>query len=71
MPEITLADELSCARRELRLRRELYPGYIVRHKMTPAFAAFQLACQEAIVRRLEQVLIEEIVEEHLPTKERL
>ena len=53
MAAITLADELSCARRALRLRRTLYPDCVARKRLTQAQADFQLACMEAIVRRLE------------------
>lgn len=54
MPDITLADKLSCVRRELRLRRELYPGFVQRERMTQAQADFQLACMEAIVFDYEE-----------------
>jgi hypothetical protein len=53
MSEITLRDEMSCARRELHMRRHVYPGLVERKKQTQAWVDYQLACQEAIVARLE------------------
>lgn len=48
MPDITLADKLSCIRRELRLRHDTYPRLIQRGVMTPDFAAYQMRVMEAI-----------------------
>lgn len=59
MPEISLQDELSCARRCLRIRRERYPGLVRDGRYTQAWADHQVACQEAIVRRLESLLEQE------------
>jgi hypothetical protein len=56
--EITLEEQIRAAKREMGLRRKLYPGFIQRGTMTQDEATYQLACQAAIIvtltRRLEQ-----------------
>ena len=60
MSEITLVDKLACARRELRLRQQAYPGFVQRKAMMQAFAEFQIACMAAIVEDYEAALIQEV-----------
>lgn len=58
---ITTADKLACAKRELSMRRNVYPRFIEQNKMSAGKAAHEIACMEAIVKDYEDALIEEAV----------
>jgi hypothetical protein len=47
---ITGEDKLSCAQRELRLRRKVYPRWVQIGKMDASDAAREIATMEAIVK---------------------
>lgn len=48
-----LADQIACARRELSMRRRVYPMWVSTQRMTQAKADHEIACMEAIVATLE------------------
>lgn len=52
--EVTLADQVAAAERELKMRQGVYPRRIAEGKMSASFADHQLACMEAIVATLKQ-----------------
>lgn len=52
---ITKADKLACVKRELELRRKVYPRWIGTQKMTDDKAAWELAVMEAIVKDYEEL----------------
>jgi hypothetical protein len=58
---ITTADKLACAKRELAMRRGVYPRFIDAGKMSAGKAAHEIAAMEAIVRDYEDALVEEAV----------
>lgn len=51
---VTLDDQIACALRELKMRRSVYPRLMGQGKLSPDFAAHQLAAMEAIVVTLKQ-----------------
>jgi hypothetical protein len=56
-PKVSLADELADAKRELKLReQQVYPRLVEQGKMERRDAEHQIACQRAIVARLEAIL---------------
>jgi hypothetical protein len=59
---VTLKDELQDARRELERRRKTLAGLPLEHQV---IAQWQVACQQAIVRRLETALANEIRARHV------
>ena len=48
MTEITAADKLACAERELKMRKSVYPRWCDAGKMTNEKAAREIALMEAI-----------------------
>lgn len=48
--------QLRCAKREVRLRKRVYPRLVAEGKMTPRQARVELAAMHAIVQTLEQLL---------------
>lgn len=50
---ISLVDQLACARRELRMRRNVYPRWVADKRMREETAALEIARMEAIVATLE------------------
>jgi hypothetical protein len=58
---ITTADKLACAKRELAMRRNVYPRWIEQHKMSAGKAAHEIAAMQAIVWDYEDALIEDAV----------
>jgi hypothetical protein len=56
---ITTADKLACAKRELAMRKNVYPRFVEQNKMSPGKAAHEIAAMEAIVRDYEDALLEE------------
>ena len=49
MATITIYDKLACARRELRMRRKVYPRRVANRKMSQEQADREIALMEAIV----------------------
>lgn len=45
---ITVADQIRCVRRELALRKNVYPGFVSRGKMTPEDAMKEIAAMQAV-----------------------
>ena len=56
---ITLTEQLAEARRELALRRRLYPDFIKRGTLDMTTAHSQLQAQQAIVHTLERLEVEQ------------
>jgi hypothetical protein len=54
--EIPLEHQIAAARREVRLRRSVYPNLVARGRMLQETADRELACMQAIVTTLTQVL---------------
>ena len=54
-PPVTRADLRASARRELALRREVYPGMVQRGRLHPAEAQHELRCQDELVRLLDRL----------------
>ena len=52
---LTLADQIAETRRELALRKRLYPGWIKRGTLTEGQATYYLKAMEAIVQTLRQL----------------
>lgn len=52
---IPIAAQIKCARRELAIRGQVYPGWVKRKRMTSEDAAKELDGMEAIVETLERV----------------
>jgi len=55
MDVISLDNQISCVRRELSLRRRVYPRLIQNKQMTQAWADFQMDCMEGVLKTLEQL----------------
>lgn len=49
---MTLTDQLAAARRELGMRRRVYPRQVASGRMTQAAADHEIACMQAIVDTL-------------------
>lgn len=52
-PMKSLDDQLACLRRELALRRNVYPKWIESRRMTPDKAAHEIECMEAAIKTIE------------------
>lgn len=64
---ISTPQQLACARRELALRRNVYPKWVREGRMTQAKADDEIAGMEAICATLEKLqLLEEASEEMRP-----
>lgn len=50
---ITTEDLLACVRRELTVRRNVYPSWVLKRKMSAGTAAHEIACMTAIVADYE------------------
>ena len=50
---ITLADEISCIRREIGMRESVYPRRVRAGKMNPKIADRETAVMKAVLARLE------------------
>ena len=55
MAEITLYEQILCARRELDMRHRVYGKLVESKKMTMEKASHEIAAMEAIIRTLEQI----------------
>jgi len=51
----TIAQEITELRRELRMRRQVYPGLIATGKLRNKDAEYQKACLESTIARLEEL----------------
>ena len=49
MSDVTLAEKLHSAERELKMRRQVYPRWVARQKMSQEQADHEIRCMEAIV----------------------
>jgi hypothetical protein len=52
MNKPTIDDALKEARRELQMRRDIYPQWVQNQRITPRTAAHRIACMELIVAML-------------------
>lgn len=52
---MTIADQLTCAKRELALRKSCYPGWVRTGKITREKADHEIGAMSAIVATLETV----------------
>ena len=60
---ITLEEQIAEARRELALRRKVYPALVKNGKLDMTTAPYQLQAMEAIVKTLERL---EVAQRQLP-----
>lgn len=56
VPAVPYTDQLACARRELRLRLDVYGRQVESKRMTRVWADHQIRCQQAIIHTLEQLV---------------
>jgi len=56
---ITLEEQIAEARRELTLRRKVYPAWVKSGKLDMTTAHYQLQAMEAIVKTLERLEVEQ------------
>jgi hypothetical protein len=62
----SLAEQLTCAKRELALRRNAYPKWVKAQKMRQSTCDHELECMEAIVATLDrQLTLEQVSNEML------
>ncbi len=54
MDIITDEDKLECAKRELSMRRRLFPKWVEQDRLSAGKAAHEIACMEGIVRDYEK-----------------
>ena len=54
MPEITIAEMISCAKRELAYRRRTYPHLVARNRLSGEEADREIATMRAILHFLER-----------------
>lgn len=52
----TLTEQLACAKRELALRRKVYPRWVTAKRMNPFKAEEEITLMGAIVRTLEELV---------------
>lgn len=61
---ISIVDQLSCAKRELAMRQNVYPKWVRDGRMTQAKADDEIECMQSIVASLEKLkYLEEVSEE--------
>jgi len=63
---ITTADMLSCANRELAMRKATYPRWIEAKKMSAGKAAHELACMAVIVEHFRKLAEAEREQQAVP-----
>lgn len=56
---ITTADKLAAAKRELAVRKAVYPKWVEQNKMSAGKAAHEIAAMEAIVKDYEWQVAQE------------
>ena len=59
MTTITITAQLAAAKRELAMRRRVYPRWIAQQRMSEATAHHEIACMQAIVDTLEALAPEQ------------
>jgi hypothetical protein len=59
MADISLSDQLVCARHELRRRTKTYPLFVAHEEMTERTAQREIAAMTAIVRTLQRLVLAE------------
>ena len=64
---MTLKDQLDCARRELALRRNVYPKWVASGRMTQAKADHETQAMAAIVATLEKMALLLDISEEMKT----
>jgi hypothetical protein len=52
----TLKAQLACVKREIALRKSVYPTWVLRHKMKPETADHELNCMQAVHDTLATLL---------------
>lgn len=60
-PEITLARQIACVRRELALRRAAYPRWITSGRMNADTAEAEIAAMQAVLDTLQRLAAAEPV----------
>jgi hypothetical protein len=58
---ISALQKLACARRELQMRRRVYPRWVEQGRITAYRAAEEIACMEAIVADYEEIAKKEML----------
>lgn len=53
--EVSLLDQVACAKRELALRKRVYPAWVTAKRMNPLKAESEILAMTAIVRTLEEL----------------
>jgi hypothetical protein len=56
---ITLDRQIECVRREIKLRRKIYPNRVLTGRMTAGKAHEELTAMEAVLERLEHEQVRE------------
>lgn len=51
----TISEEITELKRELEVRRKVYPDWVVMKKLTNDQAAHRIACLESTIKRLEEL----------------
>lgn len=54
-PIVSLSDQWKCAKRELRMRRQVYPRWVAAKRLNEFKAEEEIAAMEAIVQTLEEL----------------
>lgn len=54
---ISLQRQLECVRREIALRKRVYPRWVANERMSEAKAAEEIATMEAVAQTLEQLAL--------------
>lgn len=54
-PRITLQEQIECAKREISMRKWVYPSRVNQGKMNQVKADHEIAAMEAILRTLEEL----------------
>lgn len=52
----TLAEQIACVKREVRMRENRYPIWVAEGKMKPLVADRQLSCMRAVLRTMEALV---------------
>jgi hypothetical protein len=52
---ITLDEQIACVRREIAMRKRVYPDWVDRRRMSPQKAQHETAAMEAVLATLERV----------------
>lgn len=55
MSHVSIADQIKCAKRELAMRRRVYPKWVMQGRMTKEMADHETNAMAAIVETLEAI----------------